>query len=191
MPFDAFHRALGPGDKYRDLDDEAIERLSARLPAELMELLRSDGLCRYGGQLFFTVDDKDFEPARLAWVPNVPDATIFGRTALGTLYLWVPEEEAGGVHVLMPHIGRVSLLGTDITWFFDGTLTDKVYIDDGLLRGWTAKAEQHAGRLEWDEMYGYEPALALGGRGRVEAIRRFKMNEHQLLLSQLQELQEL
>ncbi|HWN68391.1 MAG TPA: T6SS immunity protein Tdi1 domain-containing protein [Haliangium sp.] len=187
MPFKTFHDRHGPGEKYRDLDEEATQRLAARLPAEVLELLRTDGLCSYGGQLFFTVDDKDFEAARLAWLPGFPQVAVFARNAFGDLFLW----DGNTIQVLMPHIGRVGPAAYNITRFFDETLTSPSFIKDNLLRSEVAKAAEHAGRLEWDEMYGYEPTLALGGSGRVDTIRRFKVNEHQVLLSQLQPLRPL
>lgn len=187
MPFQNFHDCHGPGEKYRDLDEEAAKRLAVRLPAAVLELLRADGLCSYGGRLFFTVDDRDFEAARLAWLPDFPQVTVFARNAFGDLFLW----DGNTMQVLLPHIGRVGPAARNIERFFEETLTSSSFIEDQLMRSEVAEATRQAGRLEWDEMYGYEPALALGGSGQVDTIRRFKMNEHHILLSQVQPLRPL
>ena len=50
------------------------------------------------------------------------------------------------------------------------------------------RAAKAVGPLGWDEMYGYEPALALGGSGDPETVRRLNIFNHDLLLSQLGEL---
>jgi hypothetical protein len=187
MLFETFHDCHGPGEKYRDLDEEAAKRLAARLPAEVLALFRADGFCKYGGQLFFTVDDKDVEIARLAWLPSFPQVSVFGRSAFGNLYLW----DGNTVQILLPHVGLVGFLTHDITRLFEEVLTEPSYIKDCLMRGAVASATKHVGPLAWDEMYGYEPAPALGGSGRADTIRRFKLNEHHILLSQLQELRPL
>jgi hypothetical protein len=46
---------------------------------------------------------------------------------------------------------------------FDDTFGDAAYAERTLMAKSVARAEEVAGPLEWDEMYGYEPALALGG----------------------------
>lgn len=50
------------------------------------------------------------------------------------------------------------------------------------------RAAKDVGPLAWDEMYGYEPALALGGSGKPETVRRFNFFNHHLLLTQLGEV---
>ena|GEM_PF-2614525 len=43
------------------------------------------------------------------------------------------------------------------------------------------------GRLEPDELYGFEPTLALGGVERLENLAKVKAVEHLLILAQLGE----
>ena len=52
-----------------------------------------------------------------------------------------------------------------------------------------APALQKLGRLKADEMYGFVPALALGGPSKFENLEKLKAIEHLVLLAQLSELE--
>jgi hypothetical protein len=51
------------------------------------------------------------------------------------------------------------------------------------------KALKKLGPLHPDEMYGFEPALAVGGTSKIENLVKVKMIEHLILLSQLTEIE--
>jgi hypothetical protein len=184
VQLDTFRRIHGHGDRYRALGADDARRLASRLPAELVALLVADGLCSYRDQLLWTVDDRDVEAARLAWLPGFPQLTVFARTAFGSLYLW----DGGHVQVLLPHVAKVGPVGRSIARFFEHSLTDPGYLESGLHQAAVREARAHAGALGHDEMYGYQPALALGGSGAPDTVRRVRLVEQHILLAQLQPL---
>lgn len=186
MAFDAFHAVFSP-TRYRELTDEATTRLGARVPADLIDLLRTDGFAFYGPRLFWTVDDADVEAARQAWLPAFPQVSVLACGAFGQLFLW----DGATVQVLLPHTAQVGLVAYTVTQLCNEGLTPAWYIEDGLQPASAAAAERAVGPLAPDEMYGYEPALALGGSGDLDTLRRYKLVEHHILLSQLQELRPL
>ena len=51
-----------------------------------------------------------------------------------------------------------------------------------------APALKTLGRLKPDEMYGFVPALALGGPSTLEHLQKVKAVEHLMLLAQLEPL---
>lgn len=51
-----------------------------------------------------------------------------------------------------------------------------------------APALKKLGRLKHDEMYGFVPALALGGPATLDHLQKVKAVEHLVLLAQLSEL---
>ncbi|MNP52963.1 hypothetical protein D3C76_1473920 [compost metagenome] len=63
-------------------------------------------------------------------------------------------------------------------------MTECIYFDDLF-----EPARERLGTLGVDEMYGFVPALMLGGSGSLERLEKLKVVEHLLLLSQLSELQ--
>ena len=58
------------------------------------------------------------------------------------------------------------------------------------LEGLFQPALDHLGPLKSDEMYGFVPALALGGPMELKNLQRVKLIEHLEFLSQLSPLQD-
>jgi hypothetical protein len=63
-------------------------------------------------------------------------------------------------------------------------MTECVYFDDLF-----EPARERLGTLGSDEMYGFVPALMLGGPDSLERLEKLKAVEHLVLLSQLSELE--
>lgn len=64
-------------------------------------------------------------------------------------------------------------------------LDDPDYVTALFLEPEAKQAAASVGPLAWNEMYGYEPALAFGGSGAPETVRRYPLFAHHALLSQL------
>jgi hypothetical protein len=76
----------------------------------------------------------------------------------------------------------------DVTFFFDLTLPSdfaKEYWKDGLDGSMTRKATKKLGPLAPDEMFTWEPALALGGSRKPENLAKVKLSQQLSFLSQL------
>ncbi|MNR22463.1 hypothetical protein D3C85_1394140 [compost metagenome] len=63
-------------------------------------------------------------------------------------------------------------------------MTECIYFDDLF-----EPARERLGTLAADEMYGFVPALMLGGSDSLERLEKLKAVEHLVLLAQLSELQ--
>lgn len=176
----SFHRHHGAGDRYRALSADDLRRLGRRLPGELVAWLAGDGLCAYRDQLLWTVDDRDLAAAREAWLPGV-HAAVFARTAFGSLFLW----DGAQVQVVLPHSAQVGALAHDPRRFLEHTLTEPGFVESSLRPAAVHTARAHAGALAWDEMYGYQPALAVGGSGAADTVRRVPLVEQLVALAQL------
>jgi hypothetical protein len=176
-----FHRHHGAGDRYRALSDDDLRRLGRRLPAELIAWLAGDGLCAYADQLLWTVDDRDLEAARQAWLPGAPHAAVFARTAFGSLYLW----DGAEVRVVLPHSAQVGPVAHSPRRFLEHTLTEPGFVESSLRPAAVQGAQARAGHLAWNEMYGFQPALALGGSGAPDTVRRLPLVAHLVALAQL------
>jgi len=83
--------------------------------------------------------------------------------------------------------GHQSVIFTEVddsNWFFGRTLTSKTFmLQSELSRHRAARAA--AGPLEWDDMYTYVPAFALGGSDGTSKVERVKAREQLVILSQL------
>jgi len=91
--------------------------------------------------------------------------------------------------MLDPHHGEMSLAGLRWGRLLEQVLTDDRYFSRVLRQSEVQAATAAQGPLAWNEMFGYEPALALGGSSSVASMRRYGLFVHQALLSQPVELQ--
>lgn len=187
-----FRDAYGNGQQYRAFGPEDRARLENAVPDWFLDLWETDGWASYRGGLLWTVDPHVFEPLVKLWKSPYP-GTVVARTAFGSLYLLkeypISDEEIGrSTAEIDPHTAQYSIVGPEAEGFFTEDLADLEYIKDVLWEPDVKRAVKDLGPLAWDEMYGYEPALALGGSGERETVRRYKLFEHHLLLSQLGEL---
>jgi hypothetical protein len=187
-----FRGAYGQGVQYRACSSVERSRLEGAVPEFLLELWKSDGWASYRDELLWTVDPQDFEHVVSAWkLPRDP-ALVVARTAFGSLYLlseFVTEQGAKGISIveLNPHTGDYMVIGPTAKRFLTESLAKPEYIKNVLREADAKRAARDVGPLAWDEMYGYEPALALGGSGNPETVRRVTIFNHHLLLSQLVE----
>lgn len=137
--------------------------------------------------------DPDYDPDRM---------TVYAYDAFGTLYIWLGDyrlmrlywthdyaieqvrerfNDFAGVPVNESHAIITDIEGHIPT----GKNFGKVHADD---RGndMLPKAIAKLGELQRDEIYGFFPAIAVGGDNSVKNLRRVPVLEHLMLLSSLQ-----
>lgn len=128
-----------------------------------------------------------------AWLGDTPlmeqDAYhIIARGAFGDLYFW-GEQSGYTLKIFAPGAFATpmspSIVSLDraMQFFFGGR--DREENDFGDL---FAPALKKLGPLKSDEMYGFVPALALGGPSTLEHLEKVKAVEHLVLLAQLEPL---
>jgi hypothetical protein len=187
-----FREAYGQGEQYRVFDLEEQNRLQSVVPDFLLELWKTDGWAGYRNGLLWTVDPQDFAPVVSAWKLPVKPGLVVARTAFGLIYMlkeFVTEQGVKGISIvgLNPHTGDYTVVGPTARRFLTESLAQPDYIKSVLWEPQAKRAAADVGPLAWDEMYGFEPALALGGSGKPETVRRYNVFNHHLLLSQLVE----
>ena len=130
-------------------------------------------------------------PMVQAWIGDTPfmeqDAYhVIARSAFGKLYLW-GEETGDTLSIFAPastcfasppenDIDR----DFEMRLFFGGMSLKGIDVE-----GLFAPALQQLGRPAHDEMYGFVPALALGGALTLSNLRKVKAVEHLVILAQL------
>jgi hypothetical protein len=103
--------------------------------------------------------------------------------------------------ILFTDMKKVFYLSSVYGWFnynsptlemlFEGTLADSEFLDDALNQDFHKKCVQKIGHLEYDEIFGFEPAIALGGSDdNIDFVKRFQMDAHLAFLAQLVEIEE-
>lgn len=194
--FEYFLKKFGNGFDRREVSQGSIEHYKGRLPAKLMEYWQAYGWCGYADGLFWTVNPQDYKPVVDAFLDGTEFATsdtyhAIAKNGFGELYLW-GEETAQSLTIssyfnkYFYHAWAPKRHGDPraVTSFF--AFQSREYNDlDGLF----SPALKTLGRLKYDEIYGFVPALAFGGEPSLKRLKKVKDVEHMLLLAQLEPLQ--
>ena len=171
----------GPAADCEQASEQVIREYEGVLPAELLQHWREAGWCSYGKGLLWIVDPGQFEGVLQNWLDfESGRPLVFLRTAFAHLYLW----HDGYVYSLDVQRGSLSRVTKDIKRIF-ALLVDPE-IQERILRvNLYQQALARLGPPNRDECYAFEPALALGGTGTVETLRRVQIREHLAILAQV------
>ena len=177
-----FQKGFRAGVRYREYTKSDDKRLAGRIPEVMRMILQKDGSCSYREQIFWMCDPDHWAPAARAWFPKSQAPQVLGRSSFGELFVldeifWLT----------LPHQSVIIKEVHDRNWFFGCTLTSKTFMLKTEL-GRHRATRKKAGLLEWDEMYTYVPALALGGSAKTSKVERVKAREQLVMLSQLAEI---
>lgn len=173
-----YQKVLGPGTQYRALNGSELSDLQESVPPIMHGLLSDSGLCSYQKQKIWFCDPRDYTLVAERFTNIIPNGRVLARTAYGELFIWDGE----AYWFVMVHEGTIMWLIGDDNWFFSYVIAQEEFTP-GSMRN----ALKQAGELEWNEIYTYVPALALGGDRRDSKIERVKLNEGVAILAELQE----
>lgn len=194
--FPLFIEEMGEPIFRQEVPPSSIAHYRGKLPEKLLEYWAEHGWCGYGEGIFWTVNPQDYEGVVASLIEGTrlekrDKYHIIARGAFGDLYLY--GEKSGFSLDIVPYTsnycGRThETAATDkdkeVQGFF--LLMDRESNDFG---DFFEPAKNKLGRLEHDEIYGFIPALALGGAIKLDNIEKVKAIEHLTLLSQLSPLE--
>lgn len=184
-PFTRFTSTHGPPGNCISVSREIVDTYTGKLPAQLLEHWGEIGWCSYANGLIWITNPADFGGILVDWLGQIGDSALaFAWTAFGDLMYW----HNGRVYYLDVLYGKVSKRTDKLDVFFEYTLCQDDYCRDVLDQPLYEQARVMLGVPAHDECYAFEPALALGGPGTVDTLRRVKLREHLAILSQLVEV---
>jgi hypothetical protein len=176
------------------------EKYRGLFPDSLLSLWKEDGWTGYGNGRWWTVNPAQFDTVLAEWLAGTPFAAIdrfhcFARSAFGKLHAWgeklgnhLTVDCANGFIVALPAEMGVPepdpelAMATHLSFMTPDSAD--LEGDDGELL--FDAAVRKLGPLTADEVYGFEPALALGGAAVVDSIRRMRIDVHLSLLRQIE-----
>lgn len=197
---DIFINHFGEADRRVAVPQSSIEKYRGTLPDLLLRYWQEEGWASYGQGLLWTVDPDEYEDVLDEWLEDTPfeqlDAYhVFARSALGDLY--VCGEKGGsnmtvacslhGITALVKELRPKSpkARDTSIEVFFAMHEPHDADLKDEGGQWLFARAVKQLGVLDADEMYGFEPAVAVGGPLILDNLRRVKLEPHLTILRQL------
>lgn len=190
--FEYFLEKMGPAFDKRTVPAAAISRYKGKVPEQLLAYWQDHGWSGYADGLFWTVDPQEYEPVLEAWIGTTPfmerDAYhVIARGAFGDLYLWgentgssLTISAQGSFCVARSSTALRSKLDLAVRVFFSNRSREENDFGDLF-----DPALKKLGVLSHDEMYGFVPALALGGPSTLKHLQKVSAVEHLVFLAQL------
>jgi hypothetical protein len=198
--FQDFLKEMSPQVSRLDVPQSSFDKYRGKLPNKLLEYWQERGWGGYANGLFTIVDPEEYEPVLDAWIGETPymdkDAYhIIARSAFGNLFFW--GERSGSTLVIEPVYALAfpqenltfetkSELELDMQSFFFGQNKKRNDFEDLF-----EPALKKYRSLDYDEMFGFVPALAMGGKPELKFIEPVKAVEHLVMLAQLDTLKEI
>ncbi|WDY59604.1 GAD-like domain-containing protein [Pseudomonas sp. PSKL.D1] len=194
--FSTLIETIGASNSRREVPPSSIVRYENRLPSQLLRYWAEHGWCGYGDGLFWTVNPQEYEGVVASWIQGThlekrDTYHMIARSAFGDLYLF-GEKTGFSLSIDSPlsrYIGNdidIGAIGMDraVQNFFLSVDKDANDFDELF-----EPANKKLGPLASDEMYGFVPALALGGKVDLKHLEKVKAIEHLILLSQITQLE--
>lgn len=194
--FAYFISKFGEATSRQSAPQTSIDKWKSRLPEQLLSYWKEEGWCGYADGLLWTVNPDDYEAVLDAWMgetplPGIDKFHVFARTAFGKLYVWgerggasvVVVPASHGIVCLMNEVQRtVNNPDFSMACFFSGSDLSDFDMKDSARKELFKRALKKLGPLSTDQMYGFEPALVLGGELRLGNLVKVNLDVHLSLL---------
>lgn len=196
--FEGFIADFGEATERSSVSDADIATWRGVLPSQLLQYWREEGWCGYANGLVWTVNPSDFEDIKDEWLNDTPlehidKFHVIARTAFGKMFLW--GEKTGNSVVISPYTSTISGLEKNlkrtiddpdfyIRTFFGFLTKNRCDVKDEDGRRLFDRAVKKLGPLRTHEVFGFEPALVLGGRMDLINISKLNLDAHLTILRQ-------
>lgn len=199
--FDFFISNFGEKTLHIAAPSASIERWRGVLPRQLLDYWSQEGWSAYSNGLFWITNPDELEDTKDAWLQgtalkDVDDFHVIARSAFGDLYLW--GRRSGQSVTICTQTHSIICIQQD--------LKKEVRDPDDAIRGFFASLEpgdcdfkdeynkplferalRKLGPLATHELYGFEPALALGGSSQLSKVSKLDMNIYLDILRSIEE----
>lgn len=198
-----FIAEFGEATYRASVPERILQRYERVLPAQWLRYWREEGWCGYADGLFWTVNPEEYQDLADMWLSGtqlemIDRYHVVARSAFGDLYVW-GERNHRSFTIACPINSLIALEGQLHTEARDPDVAARVFFSsrmrrsldmyDDVQQGLFDQALRRLGPLAPDEVYGFEPALVLGGRRRVENLSKLNLFVHLAVLRDLAEPQ--
>ncbi|WP_117149833.1 GAD-like domain-containing protein [Pseudomonas coronafaciens] len=194
--FSIFLNTFGGPVGRQEVPKSSIERYKEKLPDLLLHYWSEHGWCGYGEGIFWMVNPQEYEGVTASWIQgtefeNQDTYHLIARSAFGELYFW--GEETGASLKITSIVSRCTTFISSLPKdqmdkrFQNFLLSAEVEYND--FDDLFQPAKKKLGTLSHDEMYGFVPAIILGGSDSLDNLEKVSSVEHLVFLSQLSDLE--
>jgi hypothetical protein len=176
-----FEELYGPPVPLASGQRQSLDAYRGKLPDSIVDLWHASGRCQFGDGLLRLVHPQKFTPVLEAFGFDPTRQFVFLMNAFGNFFVYDDEHIT---HVNAKY-GWALRYGNDIELFFEVLLADSQYFKSVMWGQKYIEVQRRLGALSEYEMYGYVPALVLGGADEDRFLVRVEAVEHLVLLGQL------
>ncbi|QNX86294.1 GAD-like domain-containing protein [Acinetobacter seifertii] len=197
--FEIFYHdeGFGPPIYSETVSEETIKKYQKKLPNQLLEYWKAYGFSGWGNGLFWLVNPEDYQDVLDAWLEHVElppheEYFVIARTAFGDLNVWGTLH--GQCFTISPLMNQI-FPSMDVMEKDEGDLLIRIFmsskekrfidIKDYKNKPLFDRAVKKYGELNKNEMFGFEPALILGGEAKLENVRKLPIISHLQFLASL------
>jgi hypothetical protein len=196
-------KRFGPAIASEPVPEEKVAKFRGKLPNKLLEYWQNQGWCGYADGLFWTVDPDEWEGELGDWIGDTPfmeqDAYyVIGRSAFGELFLW-GERTGQSLKVVTPfgmifpsfNAKEFAMDGPDLAMqlFFSTSSRGSMDMRDQQEKPLFERALAKLGPVSADTLYGFVPALGLGGEPKLENLQIVDAHVHLNIIAQMTDRQ--
>lgn len=201
--FDYFLEKFGQPDWQQPVDQATLNYYQGKLPNRLLFYWQQFGFCRFKQGLFWIVNPADYEDELALWlgedISKQDSYYVIARSGFGELYVW--GEKTGFAFEITPTLGWVRLKQGDakdiatgledrkLELFFAFQQIKYIEMEDNNGKPLFDRCIKKFGALEYDEMFGFVPALAISDNASIKNVDKMNIFVHLSLLPDLIEIQ--
>ncbi len=194
-----FFDEFGEPSFSREVKQSHIEFYRGKLPDKLLEFWQQFGFCGFKKGLFWIVDPSEYESILDSWIGDTKVVEtdsyfVFARNGFGDLYLW--GTNTGYKLKIKPNIGWIieqdgteeEIRKGDSNFPMQRFLAMQDFQRSDLKDVNTKKllfnnAVKKFSALKENEVFGFEPALFLGGKQTLDNLNKLDIQTHLSILA--------
>ncbi|MEK4404746.1 T6SS immunity protein Tdi1 domain-containing protein [Sporosarcina sp. FSL K6-6792] len=159
--------------------NEIIEKYKNLVPKEIIDLWQDYGFGTFMQGYFKSVNPEEYIDILQESSQRYTDSVVLFATSMGDLVIWAD----GYVRLLNFRYGVLKTLIPNFLYFFK-SLNSERFRDEYLMWQPYPKAVEKCGEISYEECLGYTPLLGLGGAEKVENLKKVKLKEHILIITE-------
>lgn len=165
---------------YSKVPSDLIEKYKGIVPKEIIDLWQNYGFGTFMQGYFKSINPEEFQYILQKCSLRFTDSPVLFTTGMGDLVIWAD----GYVRLLNFRYGVLKTVMPNFLYFFKSLDSDR-FRDEYLKWQPYPEAINKYDELDYDECFGYTPLLGSGGPEKVENLKKVKIKEHILLITQL------
>ena len=177
------YEVLSDFEFYSKVPTEVIEKYKDKIPPELLDIWLEYGFGTFAGGYIKIINPDDYMETLEESYFNAHVAIPIFVTGFADIITWEKDDDVCLVNYRKSKSPLYPFTFDDFLTDFNSSQEDDVaQLLDNLQYG---EAVNLAGKLEYDECFGYVPLLALGGSEKVDNLHKMKIIPHIGLITEL------